>query len=154
MTAPTPAGSTAGADPFATEVVVAQARAGSLQELLTRARGLQRPDLRALLGIAGAPGAGKTTLARALVQALVAAPPVGEGPEWVAHVPMDGYHLGDVELARLGRTGRKGAPDTFDVDGYAALLRRLRGAPVDSEEIIYAPAFDRDMEQPVAGSIP
>jgi pantothenate kinase len=154
MTAPTPEASTPRADRVATEEVVETARAGSLEELLTRAGELLRPDRRALLGIAGAPGAGKTTLARALLQALVAAPPVGAGPEWVAHVPVDGYHLADVELARLGRAGRKGAPDTFDADGYAALLRRLRGAPIDPEGTIYAPAFDRDIEQPVAGSIP
>ena len=52
---------------------------------------------------------------------------------------------------RLGRRGRKGAPDTFDPGGYAALLRRLRSSP---EETVYAPAFDRDIEQPIAGSIP
>jgi pantothenate kinase len=64
---------------------------------------------------------------------------------------MDGYHLADVELDRLGRRGRKGAPDTFDPAGYAALLHRLRSAP---PEVVYAPAFDREIEQPVAGSIP
>jgi pantothenate kinase len=125
----------------------------SFGRLLELARELVRPDRRALLGIAGAPGAGKTTLAKALVQALAAAPPDGAGVDWVAHVPMDGYHLADVELTRLGRRGRKGAPDTFDPDGYTALLRRLR-APVDDAEVVYAPAFDRDLEQPVAGSIP
>ncbi|WP_218891133.1 nucleoside/nucleotide kinase family protein [Actinomycetospora corticicola] len=101
-----------------------------------------RDDRRALLGIAGAPGAGKTTLALALVEAL--------GPEAV-HVPMDGFHLADVELDRLGRRDRKGAPDTFDAGGYAALLARLRHPPSGT---VYAPAFDREIEQPIAGSIP
>jgi pantothenate kinase len=65
---------------------------------------------------------------------------------------MDGYHLADVELARLGRSERKGAPDTFDAAGYAALLERLR--QTSDDEVVYAPAFDRELEQPVAGSIP
>jgi pantothenate kinase len=99
---------------------------------------------RRVLGIAGAPGAGKTTLAVALVEALTA-----EGVR-ASHVPMDGFHLADAELARLGRLDRKGAPDTFDAEGYAALLARLRS----DEGRVYAPAFDREIEQPIAGSIP
>lgn len=63
---------------------------------------------------------------------------------------MDGFHLADVELRRLGRLERKGAPDTFDVAGYAALLRRIRART----ELVYAPCFERDIEQPVAGAIP
>ncbi len=69
---------------------------------------------------------------------------------WVAHVPMDGFHLADVELDRLGRRDRKGAPDTFDAAGYAALLRRLAA---DDDDVVYAPAFERTLEQPIAGSI-
>ena len=123
----------------------------SFDELPARARALVSGAGRAVLGITGAPGAGKTTLAESLVAALAADPPDGAGPAWVAYVPMDGYHLADVELARLGRLGRKGAPDTFDAAGYAALLQRLRaGEP----SIVYAPAFDREIEQPVAGSVP
>jgi pantothenate kinase len=67
-------------------------------------------------------------------------------------VPMDGFHLAQRELARLGRAGRKGAPDTFDAAGYAALLARLRDP--DPAVTVYAPAFDRALEEPVAGSIP
>ena len=126
-------------------------RAERFADLVDRARALATGRPRALLGLAGSPGAGKTTLALALVRALTADPPPGCGAGWVAHVPMDGYHLADVELDRLGRRGRKGAPDTFDPAGYAALLRRLRSAP---PEVVYAPAFDREIEQPVAGSIP
>jgi pantothenate kinase len=122
-----------------------------LAALLQRAASLAEGRGRAVLGIAGGPGAGKTTLAERLVQALSASPPDGLAPDWVAHVPMDGYHLADVELARLGRLERKGAPDTFDADGYAALLARLR---TDTGVVVYAPAFDRTLEQPVAGSIP
>ena len=65
---------------------------------------------------------------------------------------MDGFHLANVELQRLGRTGRKGAPDTFDGAGYAALLRRLRQQ--NEGEIVYAPEFRREIEEPIAGSIP
>jgi pantothenate kinase len=68
----------------------------------------------------------------------------------VAHVPMDGFHLADVELVRLGLRDRKGAPDTFDALGYAALLRRLRE---DRDDMIYAPGFERVIEQPIAGAI-
>ncbi|QFR01948.1 nucleoside/nucleotide kinase family protein [Streptomyces phaeolivaceus] len=118
----------------------------TFDDLLHRAAALVRPGRRALLGISGGPGAGKTTLAEGLTRALN-----GDGEPWVAHVPMDGFHLADVELDRLGRRDRKGAPDTFDAAGYAALLERLRG---DEEDIVYAPGFERVLEQPVAGTIP
>ncbi|WP_344021377.1 nucleoside/nucleotide kinase family protein [Pseudonocardia kongjuensis] len=117
-------------------------------DLVQRAARLVPAGGRALLGVAGAPGAGKTTLALALVRALTAAGVAA------VYVPMDGFHLADVELARLGRAGRKGAPDTFDAAGYAALLQRLRAAPGRETGPVYAPAFDREIDQPVAGSIP
>ena len=114
-----------------------------MDELIDRARALATAGTRKILGIAGAPGAGKSTLA-----ALVTA-----GLDGLAvQVPMDGLHLADVELTRLGRRMRKGAPDTFDSHGYLALLRRLRSP--GPGEIVYAPAFERTIEQPIAGSIP
>ena len=97
---------------------------------------------RKLLGLVGAPGAGKSTLAQALLQAL---------PGRAQVVPMDGFHLAQVELQRLGRADRKGAPDTFDSAGYVALLRRLREQRAD--EIVYGPEFRREIEEPVAGAI-
>ncbi|QYX75464.1 nucleoside/nucleotide kinase family protein [Streptomyces akebiae] len=118
----------------------------TFDDLLRRAAALARPDRRALLGVAGGPGAGKTTLAERLTRELNAG-----GEPWVAHVPMDGFHLADVELDRLGRRDRKGAPDTFDVVGYAALLERLRN---DEDDVVYAPGFERTLEQPIAGAIP
>jgi pantothenate kinase len=102
---------------------------------------------RVMIGITGSPGAGKTTLAQRLVARL------GEdlGPDQVAYVPMDGYHLADVELDRIGLRDRKGAPATFDVFGYLALLRRLRE---NADPLVYVPGFDRLIEQPIAGSFP
>jgi len=121
-------------------------------DLLDRARERRPGGERRIIGVVGNPGSGKTTLVSAVLEALAA---TGDGrPDgWLAHVPMDGFHLADVELTRLGRLDRKGAPDTFDAAGYAALLLRLHTAH-GSHEIVYAPAFDRDIEQPVAGSIP
>lgn len=98
---------------------------------------------RRLLGVVGAPGAGKSTLVARMVDAL------GERAQ---AVPMDGYHLAQVELDRLGRAQRKGAPDTFDAAGYASLLRRLRDQP--AHETVYAPDFRREIEEPVAGALP
>ncbi|WP_345664952.1 nucleoside/nucleotide kinase family protein [Streptomyces venetus] len=119
----------------------------TFDDLVHRARTLPRDGRRAILGIAGCPGAGKSTLAEHLVRELN-----GTGEPWVAHVPMDGFHLADSELERLGRRDRKGAPDTFDAAGYAALLERLRAEPHD--ELVYAPGFERVLEQPIAGVIP
>lgn len=101
---------------------------------------------RAILGIAGTPGAGKTTLAELLVAEVART----HGPDWVAHVPMDGYHLADVQLDRLGLRDRKGAPDTFDAGGYVALLRRIRS---EGDSWVYAPGFDRTLEQPIAAAM-
>lgn len=98
---------------------------------------------RRLLGVAGLPGAGKSTLVAALLAEL---------GDLAVGVPMDGFHLANAELRRLGRADRKGAPDTFDAAGYVALLRRLR-SPV-AGETVYAPAFHREIEEPIAGEIP
>ncbi|MEU0200111.1 MULTISPECIES: nucleoside/nucleotide kinase family protein [unclassified Streptomyces] len=119
----------------------------TFDDLVRRARALPRDGRRAILGIAGSPGAGKSTLAEHLVRELN-----GTGDPWVAHVPMDGFHLADAELERLGRRDRKGAPDTFDAAGYAALLGRLRAQADD--DTVYAPGFERVLEQPIAGAIP
>lgn len=96
-----------------------------------------------MLGLVGPPGAGKSTLALALRHAFADVSQV---------VPMDGFHLANAELRRLGRAGRKGAPDTFDSLGFAALLERLRQQGPD--EIVYAPEFRREIEEPIAGALP
>jgi pantothenate kinase len=65
-------------------------------------------------------------------------------------VPMDGFHLAEAELKRLGSHDRKGALDTFDAGGFVALLRRLRES---TEPVVYAPTFRRDLEEAIAGAI-
>lgn len=117
-----------------------------LDEAVARAAALAVPGRRRILGIVGAPGAGKSTLAEQLVQAL--------GSERAVLVPMDGYHLANAVLEDLGRRGRKGAIDTFDDAGFAALLERIHAQRPDSDEIIYAPHFRRDLEEPIGSSQP
>ena len=118
-----------------------------VRALVQRAAALAAGPHRAVLGITGSPGAGKSTLAATLLDRLRVLLPDGA----VAHVPMDGFHLADVALERLGLRQAKGTPDTFDAGGYVALLRRLRAA--EPEEVVYAPMFERDLEQPLAGAI-
>lgn len=110
--------------------------------LVRRAVRLVAPGHRAVLGITGAPGAGKSTLAEALVAALGTS---------ACLVSMDGFHLAEAELHRLGRHDRKGAPDTFDAHGYVALMRRLRDA---DDAVVYAPRFDRSLEEPIGSAVP
>jgi len=121
------------------QAVVEEAELG---ELVEDARRLAQDGKRRVLGLTGPPGAGKSELAAALVAALA--------PHAVL-VPMDGFHLSNAELVRLGRRDRKGASDTFDAAGYVALLRRLRDS---AETVVYAPEFRRDIEEPIACAIP
>jgi pantothenate kinase len=112
------------------------------QAHLTRLRAMLSRSPRVLLGLAGPPGCGKSTLAEALQLHFA---------DVAVVVPMDGYHLANVELTRLGRRGRKGAPDTFDSAGYVALLQRLRQQ--QPGETVYAPLYTRALEEPLAGAI-
>ena len=116
--------------------------ADSLPELITAARRLITPGHRSFLGITGAPGAGKSTLAEVIEAELT--------PDAVL-VSMDGFHLSDTELKRLGRYERKGAIDTFDAAGYVNLLRRLHSR---EDPIVYAPRFDRSIEESIGSAIP
>jgi len=101
---------------------------------------------RVMIGICGAPGAGKSTLAAEVADWL------NQGtPGTAVVVPMDGFHLAASVIAGDSRAHRRGAPDTFDPDGFAALLRRLGE---NAEEVVYAPEFRRAIEDPVAGAIP
>jgi len=109
---------------------------------LDRVRALMARGPRVILGLVGGPGSGKSTLAAALHAAF---------PDDSVVVPMDGYHLANSELARLGRASRKGAPDTFDSAGYVALLRRLREPRAG--EVVHAPEYRREIEEGIAGAI-
>ncbi|QHT56573.1 nucleoside/nucleotide kinase family protein [Cellulomonas sp. H30R-01] len=112
------------------------------RDLASRVERLLATGRRAVLGIAGAPGAGKSTLAAQVAAAY---------PDVAVVVPMDGFHLAQTELERLGLADRKGAPDTFDAAGFVALLRRLREPHPD--EVVYAPEYRRDLRNGVAGAI-
>jgi len=114
-----------------------------LAALIERARRLATAGGRRVLGIAGPPAAGKSSLAAHVADGL--------GPDLARLVGMDAFHYAQVELARLGRADRKGAPDTFDADGYAALLERLRSS---ADPIVYAPVFRREIEEPIACAVP
>ena len=98
-----------------------------------------------LVGITGEPGAGKSTLADALLAELRS-----RGATAVL-VPMDGFHLANVALRTLGTADRKGAIDTFDGAGYAALLARIAGG---GPHTVWAPTYDRSIEESVAGAVP
>ncbi|CAN5499120.1 nucleoside/nucleotide kinase family protein [soil metagenome] len=94
-------------------------------------------DRRILIGISGAPGAGKSTFAAALAHEVGA-----------TVLPMDGFHLPQARLVELSRRDRMGAPDTFDVDGFVALLLALR-----TGQAVRAPGFDRATEEPEPGAL-
>jgi pantothenate kinase len=99
---------------------------------------------RVLMGIVGAPGSGKSTITEQLVARLN----VRDGAGSWQSLGMDGFHLANSVLLELGRRDRKGAPDTFDSHGFAALLERVRN---DRTHTIYAPVFHRSIEESISG---
>ena len=119
-------------------------RLTSLPEVASEIQEIVRPGERTLVAIVGPPGAGKSTIARALAELLAPAATV---------LPMDGFHLPKSRLEQLGRLDRMGAPDTFDVDGFLAVLARLKPAFGNSGNRVLAPGFDREIEEPVADAI-
>ncbi len=129
-------------DPPASRTLISM----TIGELAAAAVGLTSGPGRAILGIAGVPGAGKTTLVERLLETARQLAP-GDA---VAHVPMDGFHLGDAQLDRIGLRDWKGAPATFDAAGYAATLHRIR---TTTDEPVYVPGFTRELEQPLAAAL-
>ncbi len=115
----------------------------TLDELATDILGRAAGRARFLLAIAGAPGSGKSTFAEALLAALEAA-----APGRAALVPMDGYHFDNAVLAERGLLPRKGAPQTFDVDGLASDLARIRAGGGE----VAVPVFDRTLDLARAGA--
>lgn len=98
---------------------------------------------RVVLGLAGPPGAGKSTLASRLVRAIEQR----VGPGSASYLPLDGFHLSNAQLKRIGRLHRKGAVDTFDVWGYANTLAR---AIAEADRDVFVPDYDRTLQEPVA----
>ena len=123
--------------------------------MLESARDLVAPLLcaerRVLVGLAGPPGSGKSTLAEALAARFNVELEPRYGPRNAVAVPMDGFHLSNVELDRLGLSHRKGAPETFDGSGFVHLLRRLR---TNTDEMVYAPVYSRVLHESIGGAIP
>jgi pantothenate kinase len=109
--------------------------------MLDRVHALAAGPDRRVLGIVGGPGAGKSTLADAIG--------ARTDPHRVAVVGMDGWHLANSTLERLGRLERKGAPDTFDAAGYVAFLERFRAETTT----IWAPEYRRSVEESIGGAL-
>jgi pantothenate kinase len=114
----------------------------SLDALVQAASALAVPGRRHLLGITGAPGSGKSTLGALLATALA---------DRATLISLDGFHLANAELHRRGLHARKGAPETFDAGGFVNLLHRLRSP---QEDVVYAPLFDRALEESLACAVP
>ncbi|MFD4555182.1 nucleoside/nucleotide kinase family protein [Streptomyces sp. NPDC058469] len=116
----------------------------SLDALAERALHLARSG-RALLGIVGEPGAGKSTFAEQLLARLDK-----EQPGSAVAVSMDGFHLAQKVIEARGQMADKGTIDTFDADGFVALLHRTRA---ETEHTVWWPEFDRDLEDAVSGAV-
>ena len=112
-----------------------------LAERLAREAGDGR---RRVVAVAGSPGSGKSTAAERLKERL------NEAQAGLADIlPMDGYHFDDLVLVPRGDRPRKGAPHTFDLDGFRHMVERLRA---DEGRDVAVPVFDRSIEIARAGA--
>jgi pantothenate kinase len=102
---------------------------------------LNHGEVRVLIGVVGKPGSGKSTFTKYLRNK--------SDTSQISVVPMDGFHLSNKVLKDLGRSDRKGAPDTFDVEGFINLLERIR---TNTESEVYYPIFERSMEESIAAA--
>lgn len=109
-----------------------------LPDIITRINALAQTGQRVIIAIAGPAGSGKSTVAEALADAL--------GPA-AAVVPMDGFHLDSSVLEARGLLPRKGAPETFDADGFVTLVQRLK-----ARDEVVIPVFDRKRDIAIAGA--
>ena len=123
--------------------MVGEPRRVSRSKLLESVAGIQAAGARRLIGIAGPPGSGKSHLAAHLARSLSPAPPV---------VPLDGFHLAQAVIDAMGMGDRRGSPETFDAWGFVSLITRMADPAGDA--VVYAPRFDRSIEEPLAGAIP
>lgn len=100
---------------------------------------------RLIVGIAGCPGAGKSTISELILKALQK----NKISENSVLVPMDGFHLDNRVLKKRNLLSKKGAPETFDVNGYIELLNRIQ----NNKDDIFSPFFDRNLDLAKAGAI-
>ena len=107
----------------------------SREDALLRAKLLLGASENFLLGVVGKPGVGKSTFTQNMLDVLKS--------DRVVVVPMDGFHLSNEELISLGRRERKGAPDTFDVESFTSLIKRVKS---DSNVDHKFPIFHREIE--------
>lgn len=116
----------------------------TFEALANRLAKMAKGEKRQFVALAGAPGAGKSHVADTLFDTIE-----DQAPGSAAVLPMDGYHFDDILLEARGDRPRKGAPHTFDVNGFAAMLDRLA---LDDGQTVVVPVFDRDIEIARAGA--
>lgn len=119
--------------------VLASSPEEALAFLVERAEALAGDD-RVVIGLAGGPGVGKSTLATQLVAALNA-----KTPGVAAYVPMDGFHMRHAKLVALGTDKDKGMPHTFEGEAFAQFLATLKATKTD----VKGPGYSRAIEDVV-----
>ena len=108
-----------------------------LDHVLARARTATAHPF--LLGVAGPPATGKSTVAQRLADDLSQAHGLA-----ARYCPMDGFHLPNARLDALGLCAEKGRIDTFDAEALLAAMQRLT-----AKEAFWWPAYPRTRHEPV-----